>query len=102
MDAGTEIYEKTKPTAVREVDGEQVLVEMDDSGKEMLRVHLVNEVGARIFELINGSRSLQDLSREICREFDGDPDHIENDLKTFVSELCNMGQIRLRTGKEAR
>ncbi len=102
MNSGTEVYEKTKPAVVREVDGEQVLVEMDESGKEMLRVHLVNEVGARIFELINGSRSLQDLSREICREFDGDPDHIESDVKTFISELCSMGQIRLRAGMEAR
>lgn len=102
MDAGTDIYEKTRTAVVREIDGEQVLVELDENGGEMVRVHLVNEVGVRILELIDGNRSLQDLVCEISREYDGDPHHIEKDVKSFVRELSNMGQVRLRPGREAR
>ena len=95
MEATKEIYEKTGATVIREVEGERVLLEMDENRQQMVRVHLINEVGARILELIDGSRTVQELSREICNEFDGEAVLVERDVKDFVQKLSGMGQIRL-------
>lgn len=102
MDASLKVYEKIRPVLLREVDGDRLLMEMDDAKREMVRVHLVNEVGARILELIDGSRSVRELTGTICKEFEGTPGQVETDVVEFIHKLCSMGQIRLCSSPENR
>jgi hypothetical protein len=66
----------------RVVDDEAVLV-LPIKGK----VKVLNEVGAVIWQLIDGQRNIQQISSEICEQFEGKQEAIEIDTLRFVAEL---------------
>ncbi len=52
--------------------------------------HQLNEVGARIWELCDGSKSFKEIENTICNEFDIDPSEASQDIKVFIDELQNL------------
>jgi hypothetical protein len=71
----------------RVVDNEAVLV-LPELGK----VKVINEVGAAIWQLIDGKRNIQQISAEICEQFEIDPTTAEADTLRFIASL-NERQI---------
>src|SRR5437016_3102151 len=71
-----------KQVAGRVVDGEAVLV-LADSGQ----VQVLNEVGARVWELADGSRSLAEIVNAIVDEFDVEAGAASTDVLAFVERL---------------
>src|SRR5438067_9328358 len=49
----------------------------------------LDEVGARIWELCDGTRRLPDLVSAIDAEFDAPIDEIEKDIRELLSELAH-------------
>jgi Coenzyme PQQ synthesis protein D (PqqD) len=61
----------------------------------MVLLHLGNgeyysldEVGLRIWELCDGTRSVQDLAVQVCQEFDALPEQVEHDVRALLDELA--------------
>ena len=72
------------------VDAEAILVS-PQKGK----VQVLNEVGAIIWELVNGKNSAADISAEICRQFNVDQEQAESDALEFLTTLLKKGIIQL-------
>lgn len=66
----------------RVVDNEAVLV-MPKEGK----VKVLNEVGAAIWELVDGQRNISQITEEICKQFEIDHAIAERDTLNFISDL---------------
>jgi len=52
---------------------------------------VVSEVAARLLEMADGARSLEECAALIGEEFDTDRETIERDLLRFASELVENG-----------
>jgi pyrroloquinoline quinone biosynthesis protein D len=68
----------------RIVDGEAVLV-LPEHGK----VKVLNKVGGRIWELVDGARTVGEIVLLICQEFEVDEARAREDTLTFVSDLLD-------------
>ena len=77
----------------RVVDGEAVLV-LPEQGK----VKVLNEVGAAIWELVDGERSIQAIVAEICQEFEVDENTVQEDTLVFMGELIEREIVTLSNG----
>ena len=66
----------------RMTDDEAVLV-MPQKGQ----VKVINEVGAVVWELIDGKRDIGHIVDEVCSQFDVDRAAAEADTLNFISEL---------------
>ena len=66
----------------RMTDDEAVLV-MPQKGQ----VKVINEVGAVVWELIDGKRDVGQIVDEVCSQFDVDRVAAEADTLNFISEL---------------
>ena len=66
----------------RMTDDEAVLV-MPQKGQ----VKVINEVGAVVWELIDGIRDVGQIVDEVCSQFDVDRAAAEADTLNFISEL---------------
>jgi len=66
----------------RMTDDEAVLV-MPQKGQ----VKVINEVGAVVWELIDGKRDVGQIVDEVCSQFDVDRAAAEADTLNFISEL---------------
>ncbi len=60
------------------VDGQAVIV-MADTGQ----VTVLNEVGTRIWELVDGSHSLNEIIQAIMAEYEVTPEAAEQDTQNF-------------------
>ena len=77
--------------AGRVIDGEAVLV-LADSGQ----VEILNEVGARVWELADGSRSLAQIVIAVTEEFDVGAEEAAADVLAFLDRLVAEDIIIMR------
>ena len=80
--------------AARIIDGEAVIV-LPQSGQ----VNVLNEVGSRIWELIDGTRSVSEITEIIVTEYDVTAEQAELDVNEFIQEL---GQNKMLVLAEER
>jgi coenzyme PQQ biosynthesis protein PqqD len=76
--------------ASRIVDGEALLV-LADSGE----VTVLNGVGSRIWELVDGSRSVGQIVDTIVTEYDTTREQAEQDVSSFIQELVDNKMLVL-------
>jgi len=74
--------------AWRVIDGEAVMV-LPATGK----VHTLNEVGTRFWELVDGQRTLEQIAAALADEFDAPSERVEADCRAFVEELSARGLL---------
>lgn len=60
---------------------------------------VLNEVGATIWRLADGSRSIRDIAAVLCEEYDVAPEEARRDTFEFVAELVRR-QILLLASDE--
>ncbi len=82
------IVAKAPTTAWRIIEGEAVILSMET---KVLRG--LNPVGSRVWELIDGRRSLEEIAGLIVEEFDVTPEAAAQDVRGFVQELLARGLV---------
>jgi hypothetical protein len=75
----------------RIVDNEAVLV-LPGKGE----VKVLNEVGARIWSLVDGRRSIEEIAKQIFAEFKVSQPEAEQDVADFIQQLLVKGIITNR------
>jgi hypothetical protein len=74
----------------RIVDDEAVLV-LPERGE----VKVFNMVGSRIWELVDGVRTIREISTLICQEFEVNQTTSEQDTLEFVTTILEKGVVNL-------
>lgn len=59
------------------------------------RINVLNEIGARIWSLTDGTRTVQEVAAAICVDYDIDQATAEKDTLDFLEALLDRGVIRL-------
>jgi hypothetical protein len=87
------IYHKDDSFVARRLDEELILIPVRNKISDMNYIYILNEVGARIWELIDGLRDAKDIVRIIQEEYEPVED-LEADLLEFIADLEKIGAIR--------
>ena len=66
----------------QQVEGQTILLRVDDGG-----YYAIDEVGAAIWALCDGSRSVGEIVIELTTEFDASEATIQGDVLEFVQDL---------------
>lgn len=77
--------------AARIVDGSAIIV-LADAGE----VTVLNPVGSRIWELIDGTRSGSDIVQRIIAEYDVTAEQATQDVQSFLQTLLDANAVVLR------
>jgi hypothetical protein len=59
------------------------------------RYHTLNEVGARVWQLLSDGPDLSALVATVCAEFDARSDRVENDVVALIADLRSRGLVRV-------
>lgn len=73
---------KSKRIAWRVIGGEAVIVVPSTA-----TVLTLNEVGTRVFTLVDGRRSLEEIARDLVEGFEIDEETAARDTRAFLKEL---------------
>ena len=84
------IPRRTPSVASRALDGEAVLVHPGQS-----KVAVLNEVGARLWDLTDGKRSISEMAQVIADEYEVSLIKAEADALAFCNDLAGRGLLTL-------
>jgi coenzyme PQQ synthesis protein D (PqqD) len=87
------ILERSGSMAWQTIDGETVLLNID--GKELMGL---NEVGAHVWDLVDGSRSFGQIVDAVASRFEVSSETATADVHAFVSELVASGALAWKEG----
>jgi hypothetical protein len=88
------IVQKDSSVVSRKIADEVILVPVRHKVGEIDCLYTLNEVGARIWELLDGQRSLQAVRDALVEEFDVSEQEAEKDLLTLIEQLKEVGAIQ--------
>ena len=74
----------------REVEGEFILYNPDTLG-----IVLINQTTALIFELCDGTRTEDEIAREVERRYESRPERLAEDIRTTIEQLAESGFIAM-------
>jgi hypothetical protein len=91
-------YLRNEQFISRQIADEFLLIPISNqiSGDSWLFV--LNEVGGRIWELIDRGRSVQQIEELLLEEFDASQEQLEKDLLRLLAQLQEIGAIEAVDG----
>ena len=92
MDAGA-VYKKNANVVARPVGNDVVVVPIRHNVGDLDSVYTFNEVAARVWSLLDGTRTAAAVADAICSEFDVGREIAERDLSELFNDLESAGLI---------
>lgn len=94
MDNLARRYEKDPWVVYREIAGEAVLVPIRQNVADTQSVYTLDSVGAAIWHLIDGKRTLVEILGTLLDEYDVEEAVLSQDLGELIRQLVSIGAIR--------
>ena len=86
-------YKRNDNFVYRKIEKETLLVPIKDNVGDMGCIYNLNEVGAFIWEHLDGRKSLETIKENILDEFDTSPDIAVEDLNDFLTQLKEIEAV---------
>jgi Mrp family chromosome partitioning ATPase len=87
-------FTKENNLVTRDVAGEKIIVPIKGHVGDLEGVFTLNELGAMIWQLINGQTTAQELIETVRNEYDVGAAEAEKDVVDFLRSLEDAGLIR--------
>jgi hypothetical protein len=78
----------------RRIVDEVILLPIAQNFGDLESIFTLNEVGARIWELLDGQRSVEDITARIVDEYAVTADAARRDVEEFLEQLERIGAVR--------
>ena len=86
-------YKRNGDFVYRKIENETILVPIKNNVGDMGCIYNLNEVGAFVWEHLDGEKTLDDLKNMVTAEFDVSAQDAEKDLCEFINDLEEIDAI---------
>jgi len=86
-------YKRNGDFVYRKIENETILVPIKNNVGDMGCIYNLNEVGAFVWEHLDGEKTLDDLKNMVTAEFDVSAQDAETDLCEFINDLEEIDAI---------
>jgi Coenzyme PQQ synthesis protein D (PqqD) len=90
---GRSVFRRSEEVVCRAVGLESILVPIRNNVGNLDYVYTLSPVAARIWSLIDGARTADEIADAITAEYDVDRDTVLNDLAELVSDLAGVSLL---------
>ncbi|HXF04505.1 MAG TPA: PqqD family protein [Blastocatellia bacterium] len=87
------VYGKSPNVVWRAIAGESLLVPIRASAADLSSIYSLNELGAFIWEALDGRRTVEDIIECVVREYDVAREDAERDVIEYLATLEQIGVI---------
>jgi hypothetical protein len=81
------VYSQNPNIITRKIVGETVMVPINNNEGDLNQIHILNGVGSRIWELINGIATIEQITNSIVVQYKVTRQQAESDIIEFLEEL---------------
>ena len=86
-------YRRNENFVYRRIEDETILVPIKDNVGDMGSIYRLNEMGAFIWEQLDGQKTFETVKDKILEEYDVGDQEVEADLSKFMTELIEIEAI---------
>ncbi len=94
MDYLQRCYQKEPDIVFRKIAEEVILVPIRHKVGDLESIYTLNEVAARIWNLIDGKTAVKEIKDKIIEEFEVAPEEVEKDLIELLQNLEKIKGIK--------
>ena len=94
MEIWNKCYQRDPNIVSRKIANEVILVPIRHNVGDLESIYTLNEVAARIWELIDGRRNTDQIRNIIIEEFQVSAEEAEQDLNEFIKKLEKIEGIK--------
>ena len=94
MDSTSKSFTKGQEFVTRCISGETIIVPIRQSVGELDAIYTLSEVGGAIWQLIDGTRTVDQIADVICDEYDVSLEEAAKDVRDLLMSLEAQGLIR--------
>lgn len=87
------VLRKNKNIVTRVIDDETILLPVYRSSGEINCIYTLNSVASRVWQLIDGKRSLIKIKSRLLDEFDTDVKEVDKEMSSFLNDLKEIKAI---------
>ena len=89
--ANTSVVVAAKGQIHTDLGGEAVILALESG-----QYYSLNNVGTRVWELVQESKTVKDLVQEIMEEYDVEAELCKTDILTLLEDLASEGLVEVR------
>jgi hypothetical protein len=89
----SERYQQSPSIVAREIVGEMILVPIRQNAGNLESIYTLNTTAARAWNLLDGNRTLAEISALIAEEFEVTPEQAAIDLHELATQLVSIEAI---------
>jgi hypothetical protein len=89
----TQYYKKNDMMVGRKIADEFILVPIRQNAGDLQCMYSLNGVGARIWELIDGHASVEEITSTIVREYEVETPQAKADVVEFLAQMKEIGAV---------
>ena len=86
-------YRRNENFVFRRIEDETILVPIKDNVGDMGSIYSFNEIGALIWEHLDGERNLAAIKDKILNAYEVSSREVEADLSEFVTDLVEIEAV---------
>jgi hypothetical protein len=88
------IYNKADGFLTRRIAGETLIVPVRGRVGDLDSLFTVNEIGGRIWSLLDGQTSIGHIAQTICEEYDVPPERATADVSELLQSMAEAGLVK--------
>jgi len=93
LSVSKEIYRQDDSFVSRRIEDEVILVPIRQNVADLESIYTLNQVGAQIWEQIDGRRTTAEILPLMVGEFEVSEEEAQKDLTEFIQQLSSIGAI---------
>ena len=92
-------YIRSDSVVSRVIAGETLIIPVRKGVGDLASIYSLNEVASSIWQALAQPRSKSEIVQLLEHEFDGDRPKIEQDVVSFLDEMCSAGLVLTTEGQ---
>ena len=88
-----QMYVRSESVVSRVIAGETLIIPVRRGVGDLASIYSLNEVASVIWRTVTGPHSTEEIVDALHKEFAGEQEQIERDVRTFLAEMSAAGLI---------
>lgn len=78
---------------MKDVAGSKVVLPLGDRQDEIKGIITFNEIGAEIFNMLDGTNSVEEIATKIAKDYDAPYETVEKDVNNLIEKMRANGLV---------
>ncbi len=88
------VLTKNSDMVTRVIEDETILMPIYKTSDEISCIYTLNKVASRVWELLDGKRTLIELKSKLLKEFDTTPKEVDSELEKLLKDLKEIKAVK--------